>query len=213
MKALTHRQRLFVEAYISTRGNGTEAMRRAGYRGSDKALAAHASRMVGNGRVAAAIKERTEKVLKAIGGPTPEEVMQTLADQMRGGRFFRVDERTGEPIIDLRGLAAARKLHLVKRVTRTSTTRRIPGKEGTPDVVETTKTVGVELHSAQDAAEILGRFLGMDKSRPEQPSALVDARAFVVGILESGDPEARAALDRLSRLAYPGPPDRRSSPL
>jgi phage terminase small subunit len=47
MKRLTHRQRLFIEAYISTRGNGTEAMRRAGYRGSDKALAAHASRMVG----------------------------------------------------------------------------------------------------------------------------------------------------------------------
>ena len=127
MKALTHRQRLFVEAYISTRGNGTEAMRRAGYRGSDKALAAHASRMVGNGRVAAAIKERTEKVLKAIGGPTPEEVMQTLADQMRGGRFFSVDERTGEPIIDLRAVEGARKLHLVKRVgvhSRRSSRRR-----------------------------------------------------------------------------------------
>ena len=26
--------------------------------------------------------------------------MQTLADQMRGGRFFRVDEKTGEPIVD-----------------------------------------------------------------------------------------------------------------
>jgi hypothetical protein len=120
--------------------------------------------------------------------------MQTLADQMRGGRFFRVDEATGEPIIDLRALEAEGKLHLVKRVTRTTTTRRIPDKEDTPDIVETTTSVGMEIYSAQEAAALLGRFLGMDKARPEQPSALVDARAFVVGILESGDPEARAAL-------------------
>ena len=171
-------------------------------------LHVQASRLLRTATVQEALRARTEKALKAIGGPTPEEVMQTLADQMRGGRFFRVDPTTGEPIVDLRALEAAGKLHLVKRVTRTSTTRRIPGKDGTPDVQETTKTVGVELYSAQEAAALLGRFLGMDKTRPEQPSALVDARAFVVGILEileSGDREARAALDTLGRIAYPGP--------
>jgi hypothetical protein len=68
-----------------------------------------------------AIKERTEKALKAIGGPSPEEVMQTLADQMRGGSFFCVDEATGEPIIDLRGLAAAGRLHLPPRSRREPT--------------------------------------------------------------------------------------------
>jgi len=140
---------------------------------------------------------------RAWAGGGPAE----LAEQLRGGRFFRVDPNTGEPIVDLRALEAEGKLHLVKRVTRTPTTRRIPGKEGTPDVVERTRTVGVELYSAQEAAALLGRFLGMDKSRPEQPSALVDARAFVVAVLESGDPEARAALDTLARIAYPGPPD------
>ena len=88
MKSLTHRQRLFIEAYISTRGNGTEAMRRAGYRGSDKALAAHASRMVGNGRVAVAIRERTEKAIKSVGGPTAEEIIaapfEVLDGEQRG---------------------------------------------------------------------------------------------------------------------------------
>jgi len=44
----------------------------------------------------------------------------------------------------------------------------------------------------------------MDKSRPEPPSRLLDARAFVVRILESGDEKARPALDTLSRVMYPG---------
>jgi hypothetical protein len=130
--------------------------------------------------------------------------MQTLADQMRGGRFFRVDEATGEPIIDLRALEAEGKLHLVKRVTRTSTTRTIPGGEGAPDVGETTKTVGVELYSAQEAAAILGRFLGLDKRPPERQAPIVDSRRLIVAILESGDPAARAFIDRLARKLLPG---------
>jgi hypothetical protein len=75
------------------------------------------------------------------------------------------------------------------------------------EIQETTKTLGVELYRSQKAAATLGRFLGMDKSRPEQSSALVDARAFVVAVLESGDKKALAALDAIARKMYPEPPD------
>ena len=122
----------------------------------------------------------------------------------RGGPWFRVDPETGEPIIDLRELEKAGKLHLVKKIARRTSKRTIPGKEGgAPSIEEETKDVGVELHSRLVADELLGRFLGMDKTRPDAPSTLVDARTFVVAILESGDPKARAALEAIARKMYP----------
>jgi hypothetical protein len=45
----------------------------------------------------------------------------------------------------------------------------------------------------------------MHKTRPVPPSTLVDARKFVVGVLESGDATLRAAMETLSRAMYPGP--------
>jgi hypothetical protein len=187
---LRPRERLFIEAYLATRGNGTESARRAGYTGSANVLAATASRLLRSVKVQEAIRERTEKAVERVHGTaTPERVLQVLGEQLEAGRVpaFRVDPETGEPIVDLRAMEAAGTLHLVKKVT---------------------ETPGVELYSSQEAAAILGRFFGMEKRRPEEEhSPLVDARAFVVAVLESGDPKAMAALKAIALKMYPGPPD------
>jgi hypothetical protein len=200
------RQLLFAEAFIATKGNGTLSAERAGYNGGPASLAVTASRLLRSAKVQGFIAKRLEKALKLVHGPaTPEEVIQVLSDQLRGGRYFRVDEKSGEPIIDLKGLKAAGMLHLVKRASRTRTTRTLSsaGEDG-PSIDEETKRVEVELYSAQTAAEILGRFFGMEKIRPAEVSPIVDARSVIVAILESGDPRARALLKEIGRRLLPG---------
>jgi hypothetical protein len=79
-------------------------------------------------------------VIKAVhGAATPEEVPQVLSDHLRGGEFFAVHAETGKPIVDLRALKAAGKLHLVKKVT----------------------DVGVELHSSQEVYYPVGNCHGV----------------------------------------------------
>jgi hypothetical protein len=145
-----------------------------------------------------------EKAVQKVHGPaTPEEVIQLLTDHLRAGQFYKVDAETGEPVIDLRGLQAAGLLHVVKRVGRTTSTRILEGK-GRKPIEETTKRVDVELYSSKDAADLLGRFYGMDRSRPEPPAPIENARRLIVAILESGDPKARALLEAIARKALPG---------
>ena len=55
-RKLTDKQQRFISEYLLDL-NATAAYKRAGYKGSQKALEAHAARMVGNGRVQAAIQE------------------------------------------------------------------------------------------------------------------------------------------------------------
>lgn len=54
----TAKQRRFIDAYA---GNGVEAARAAGYKGTDKALSVAAAQTLGNPRVLAAIRARQER--------------------------------------------------------------------------------------------------------------------------------------------------------
>jgi hypothetical protein len=84
------RQQLFAEAWLATRGNGTEAARRAGYSGSTNTLAAHASTLIRNPKVQAIIAARTEEALvKVHDGASPEAVIQELWQQMQGRKPAR----------------------------------------------------------------------------------------------------------------------------
>jgi phage terminase small subunit len=108
-----------VEAYIVTAGNGTEACRRAGYRGNTHTLKVQGSRLLSRPHVLEALRQRMDQAAKQVHrGATREEVVQILSDQLRGGRFFTVDKATGEPVIDLRAMEEANQLHLVKKVTK-----------------------------------------------------------------------------------------------
>lgn len=61
MKPLTERERLFVDAYMGpAAGNGTEAARLAGYKGSAKVQQVQASRLLSKAIVQTAIAERRQ---------------------------------------------------------------------------------------------------------------------------------------------------------
>jgi hypothetical protein len=84
------RQQLFAEAWIATKGNGTESARRAGYSGNDRSLGATAVRLLGNQRVKALIAARTERALVNVQGTvTPEQVIQELTEQLYGRKPAR----------------------------------------------------------------------------------------------------------------------------
>ena len=58
---LTPKQRLFVQYYC---GNGTEAVKRAGYTGSEATLNVQATRLLRNDKIAEAIQKRVETLSK-----------------------------------------------------------------------------------------------------------------------------------------------------
>jgi len=94
---LTHKQKLFVENYIQTGGNGTAAARAAGYRGSTGTLGAVAHENLNKphiwdeiARRQAEIRERLE-----ISTQAKRELLWAIANQCASteiGRSVEVDE-------------------------------------------------------------------------------------------------------------------------
>jgi hypothetical protein len=164
-------------------------------------LGIQAVRLLGKARVQEALAGRVqEAVAKVQGAATPEEVIQVLSDHLRGGRFFKVDAGTGEPVIDLRAMEEAGQLHLVKKVTKSGSS------SSGADTSSESKNIEVELYSSQEAAAILARIYGMEKRRPEEHSPLADARKLVLAIFESEDERAYQQFRDLARRVLPGPP-------
>lgn len=62
MGKLTTKQRLFVEAYLTT-GNATESARRAGYKGNDVTLGAVGAENLKKPQIASRLKERVEEAI------------------------------------------------------------------------------------------------------------------------------------------------------
>ena len=85
MSKLTLKQQAFVDAYMGeSRGNATDAARRAGYKGSDGTLQSVGAANVLKPVIAAAIDERRQRVeSKRIA--TIEEMQQLLTEIMRDG--------------------------------------------------------------------------------------------------------------------------------
>ncbi len=60
---LTSKQKKFIEVYI---GNGVQAAKDSGYKGSDKSLGVIASRLLANVSISEAIKKRENKTLDKV---------------------------------------------------------------------------------------------------------------------------------------------------
>jgi phage terminase small subunit len=126
-----------VDEYFLSGWNATEAARRAGY----KANSRHTFEVIGwenlrKPEIAAAITERIQA--RAM---SADEVLDRLAQIARGDMD---DFITGEAI-DLNKARLARKMHLVKKFSRTD------GEQAT--------TISLELYNAQQALVDLGRHL------------------------------------------------------
>lgn len=78
-RKLTPKQRLFVEHYNANGGNGTDAARKAGYKGSDSVLAGVAYDNIRKPHIAALISKRVEEAAM-----NADEVLQRLAKIARG---------------------------------------------------------------------------------------------------------------------------------
>ena len=87
---LSIREAFFVEAYVvSTKGNGAAAVREAGY--SVKNPDVYAAKLLGKDRIRKAIARRRAQ-LQRLADVTSQEVISTLAAQMRGDITELLDE-------------------------------------------------------------------------------------------------------------------------
>lgn len=144
---LNTKQQLFAEHYIKL-NDATKAAIAAGY--SKKTASSQGHRLLKNAEVSAYIRERTEAVLRRV-KMEADEVLERLAEHARGdiGVFIRVNEATGEPIIDMRG--RGKPVHLIKRIKTKKTTSSGEGYDTTTTEVE------FEMYDAQTALTTLAR--------------------------------------------------------
>lgn len=141
MADLTAKQRLFIVHYCDC-WNATDAAERAGYGGKKAtraSLAVTGSETLRNPKIAAAIQEHISAIMPA------GEVLQRLADIARGSMEDILDPDT--ETLDLQKAYREKKLHLIKRFTRSDT--------------ETGTRISVELYSKKDALELLGKHHGL----------------------------------------------------
>lgn len=153
---LNVKQQAFIEHYLIC-WSATEAAKRAGY--SVKTAHSQGPRLLANAGVKAAIAGRIAE-LKA----SADEVLMRLAAHSRGSI---ADFLTEAGDIDLTAARAAGKLHLIKKIKRTT---RTDDKDGLYTTVE------IELYDAQAATVQLGRYHKLFVDRVEVEDWREEAR-------------------------------------
>lgn len=144
---LNVKQQAFIEHYLIC-WSATEAAKRAGY--SPKTAYAQGSRLLNHAEVKAAIAGRIAE-LKA----SADEVLMRLAAHSRGSI---ADFLTEAGDVDLNAARAAGKLHLIKKLKRTTRS---------DDDSHVYTTTEIELYDAQAATVQLGRHHGLFADRLE----------------------------------------------
>ena len=160
--------RAFVDEYFRLNMNGTRAYKAVYGVEDDNAAAAHASRLVRNGKVAAEIENRLKAKQMAA-----EEVLARIAEQARGeySPYFDDDGR-----VNVANIVKDGKAHLIKKIkTRTVV-----------DGDELTYVDKVEFYDSQSALRDLARVHGLFKDQIEHSG---DIRILV----EYEDADAEAA--------------------
>ena len=107
--SLTNRQRVFVEEYLRT-WNATAAAIAAGY--SEKTAGSIGSENLTKPEIDAEIKRRLSELVMST-----DEALTRLAEQGRGAHAAYIDEYG---VVDLAGMKAAGKMHLIRGVKPTA---------------------------------------------------------------------------------------------
>lgn len=169
---LTPKEVLFVNAYLGdARFNATEAMRLAGYKGSDNVLGVTAYRLLRKPKIVNLVIERLNEAAMSA-----NEVLARLSKQARGSL---ADVLTKDGEFDL---AAARKsgFHdLLKKLKVKKTVRRERG--GTDEIEDV--TYEYEIHDAQAALVHLGKFHKLFADRVEHANS--DGTPLMVPIADA----------------------------
>ncbi len=95
---LTAKEELFISHYLGdAKGNGTEAARLAGYKGSDATLATQSWRLLKNAEIRAHIRERLDNV-DASAERTIRELSDVAFAEWRDFLLIKTDPKTGETV-------------------------------------------------------------------------------------------------------------------
>src|ERR1051325_1656535 len=105
---LTHKQRLFAEAYLANNGNATKAAIAAGY--SEKMAYSIGHENTKKHEIREYLRQRYAEA--AMGA---DEVLGRLSDQARGAGYY-IQTEFGLTKIDLEGMQRDGKMHLVKGI-------------------------------------------------------------------------------------------------
>jgi phage terminase small subunit len=177
-RRLSTKQRVFVEEYLIC-WNATEAARRAGYKHPN----VQGPRLLVNVSIQAAIQARVDEIAMSA-----NEALLRLTEQARGDiSDFIVISKEGQARIDLKKARAARKLHLVKKISET--------KHG----------LKIELYDAQAAIQLIGRHRGMfvDKTALTDPTGELPWNPFAGMTNDEVDDEIRRMEQRGERALPP----------
>src|SRR5215467_2483106 len=150
--ALTHREKMLIDAYIANGGNGQQAAIEAGYSATRADQSAY--QVLQREIVQQHIRDRI-----AESHVTPEEIIGSLASWMRGDLTEMLDE-SGQ--VDLKLMKQKRLGHLLKTIT--TTTHETRATEDKP--AQVVRTIRVQLHSPIQAAAILARLQGIEFADP-----------------------------------------------
>lgn len=155
-KTIPPQMKVFADAFFMTR-NKVEAAREAGYSGTDKALAVRASELLKDDRVAAYLKERSDRLLER-----EDNVIDDLLNDLKllskanmknyaSWKDGKVEYKDSEEITDEEAYA----IRKVKSKTHVSY-----GKEG--DISSETSELEIELHNKESALKLRASYYGID---------------------------------------------------
>ncbi len=175
-EALSIQEGLFVEAYLACNCNGTEAARRAGYKGDKATLKVQAHRLLTRANVRDALDaRRRQHAIDAY------ETLQRLTDHARAS----MEDFLTEGQIDLKKAEAEGNLALIKKLTE----RVITTEQG--DI----RTTTIELHDAQTALALFMKHHGLLETTLKKGDAAKD-RAGVGRDARGPDPKDQGARER-----------------
>lgn len=174
-RVLKPRQEAFVENIVANGGNATDAARKAGVTGTPGSLYVKAHRMLRNVKVQEEIQERTRERLKGVKA-TADEVVFLLADHLRAD-LGELEDCFQSGKFDLK-LAKKRDL---SRLLRKLKVREQPSGEIVTEI---------ELHDSQNAARILGKYMGLEQQPRQNDDDVARVKAELAKLVSEGwDPD------------------------
>lgn len=162
-RALTLKQKLFIEHYLETR-NGVEAARRAGYKGEYAVLGVQAFENLKNPKIQTEIERRLKPFILSANG-----VLNLLSAHANGSM---------DMVLDLEGrfdLNKARENGAIRLI------KKIKLHKDTGTISE------VELHDPQSASVHLGKYWKLFTERVEITDTREQAKSALSTILEETD--------------------------
>ena len=183
-RATEERERRFAIAYLKTEGNGVEAARLAGYRGTKASLAVTASRLLKRAKVRALLDAHAKKLERRLGMDV-EEIIDRIGMQAQSnlGAFLRVvTPKQSTAVVKLigkmEGVEEARQIAAALRgdgvvvdveqglkagksaFLKSYRVRQTP--EGAPDI-------SIEVRDPVPALALLAKIRGLTRDQPPPP--------------------------------------------